>query len=330
MDNKITKKRLYDFLSYEWIVIIIAVVLSIFVWEFVYGVTRVKLTPGQEFRTYYDAGINGVEADAFDDILASRGTFSYDVLEVTNEGLAAEYDVLDVRLGAYQGDVIYTHKVTNEDNPYQRAKSLIDKHGMYDLEVLLEDAKAYLRSFLKDGITANDAEFDFENLSKQKIEAGFAKRMEKDNRVRKKKDYNEYLKKEYQRIEKLCKDVADYEYFLENAPYETFYRYTRYEQLVEKANAKDSGYSDYHKREYGKLYQAELDANRVDCVYGINMEMLTGGSKNVSQYISILDQATAKDTILCVFNLKEHQPDLQYETISFIVENVRMFSDILG
>ena len=247
MDNKITKKRLFDFLSYEWIVMIIVVALSILAWEFVYGIARVKLTPGQEFITYYDIGLNGAQGDRFDAVLQERGAFSYDVLEVKNEGISSEFSVLDLRLSAYQGDVIYSSKITNDNNPYPRAKDIVDKYKMYDLETLLTDAKGYLRSFLKDGITAPNAELEYKNLSEQKIEKGFAERMRKDNRVRKDSGYREYLKKEYQRIEKLCKDVADYEYFLTHAPADTFYRYTRYEQMVEKANAKDSGYTDYYK-----------------------------------------------------------------------------------
>lgn len=325
MDNKITKKRLSNFLSYEWITIIVMVVVSIIAWELLYGIMRVKVTPGQEFRVFYDIGLDSIRGDSFNDYLSQRGTFSYDVLEFESEGIVSSYEVLDLRLSAQQGDIIFTNKVEKEKQEFIRAKHVIDRYDVYCLTDLLTDAQNYLRSFLNDGVTEEGAEFNFENLSKQKIEAGFSKRMKKDNRVRKSKDYNAYLQKEYDRIEKLCKDVADYKYILEKGPEELFYRYTRYEQLVKEAEAENSRYVD----DFKELYQAEIDEGRENYIYGINMEALKGGEIDASTYVSMMGEATAKDTVLVVFDMQEYQPDLQYETVSFIVENVRLFSDIL-
>ena len=54
MDNKITKTRLSNFLSYEWILLIILTVAAIVVWELVYTMTSVRLTVGQQYKIYYD------------------------------------------------------------------------------------------------------------------------------------------------------------------------------------------------------------------------------------------------------------------------------------
>ena len=60
MDNKLTKKRLHDLLSYEWILMIIICVVSIVFWEIVYDFSAVKLTAGQNFRYYFDYNISPV------------------------------------------------------------------------------------------------------------------------------------------------------------------------------------------------------------------------------------------------------------------------------
>ncbi len=49
MDNKITKKRLGDLCSYDWILFIAAIAAAILVWELLYAFTSVKLTTGQRF-----------------------------------------------------------------------------------------------------------------------------------------------------------------------------------------------------------------------------------------------------------------------------------------
>ena len=328
MDNKITKKRLFDFLSYEWIAVIIVVVLSIIAWELIYGITRVQVTPGQDFRVFYDVGLDNSQGEALNNYLYRKGAFSYDVLELVDEGIVSDYEVLDIRIDAQEGDIIFTDKA--QKGATVRAKHIIDRYPVYGLYDLLDDAKEYLRSFLKDGVTAENAELEFSNLDKAKIEANFSNRLKKDNRIRKAKDRAEYLEKEYQRIEKLCIDTKDYEFFLENAPEEVFYKYTRFEQLSSVAAAENSGYGQYYIDLYGEWYQEEITAGRVDYAYGINMEALTGGEVNASRYISKMSEATAKDTVLVVFDMKVHQPDLQYETVSFIAEIVRSFSNILS
>ena len=57
MDNKITKSRLSDLLSYEWILMLIIAVVSIIAWELFYTMGGVKLTVGQSFKYYYDQSI---------------------------------------------------------------------------------------------------------------------------------------------------------------------------------------------------------------------------------------------------------------------------------
>ena len=69
MDNKLTKKRLSDFLSYEWIIILVAIIAAIFVLELIYTVSATRITTGQKFTFYLDQDIYTYESsdkDIFD------------------------------------------------------------------------------------------------------------------------------------------------------------------------------------------------------------------------------------------------------------------------
>ncbi len=54
MDNKITRKRLSNFLAYDWILLAFICAVAIFIWEMIYSVTSVSLTVGQNYKIYYD------------------------------------------------------------------------------------------------------------------------------------------------------------------------------------------------------------------------------------------------------------------------------------
>ena len=113
MDNKITKRRLHDFLSYEWIAIIAIIVVCILAWELIFTMTRVTLTPGQDFLVFYDETIDSEPSSTTPALYmrkdnSNRMVFSYDVLKVGHEELIAGYNVLSDRLLLKEGDVIIT------------------------------------------------------------------------------------------------------------------------------------------------------------------------------------------------------------------------------
>ena len=100
MDSKITKKRLSNFLSYEWIVLIIFCVLSIIVWELVYTMTSVRLTVGQKFKFYYDYDLYSGANSTLVSHLKEDEAFSYDVQNISAEWLLEANDLLSTRLFA--------------------------------------------------------------------------------------------------------------------------------------------------------------------------------------------------------------------------------------
>ncbi|MBQ9756469.1 MAG: hypothetical protein IJV99_02590 [Clostridia bacterium] len=162
MDSRITKKRLSDYLSYQWIFVIVMCVVAIIVWELAYTIGSVRLTVGQHFKFYYDKTVwSGSTSDVYN-LFDEKDTFSYDILSVDNEAILSENDILSTRLYVQEGDILITNSYEptdeeREDGEIVLAKSRIDNMNIYTLTDLSRDAKAYLFKFLKDDlqITAN-------------------------------------------------------------------------------------------------------------------------------------------------------------------------------
>ena len=323
MDNRLTKRRLSDFLAYEWILMIIIAIAAIIVLEYGYSLVATRLSVGQHFKYYFDEDVYSVDYNVkkLNDLLGvetgkNGKTFSYDVLSVETENLTSSYNVLSVRLSAQQGDAIFTSSV-EEEGKSVRVKSIIDDYSVYDMQSLLKSAKEYLTKFVKDG---GDI-YNTDDYDENKIRNHFDLRMKGDNRYRTESEKEEGRKDEIVRITRLAKEVKDFETVMSVGDERgLFYRYTRYEQL-----SAENPYDADFKRDY-----EQEKAERENLVYGFNMAALTGGKKNVSEYLKITGKDSAENVVLVLFDFSEYQPDLQFEDVSFFNTLVREFSDILG
>lgn len=313
MDNKITKRRLSDFLSYEWIIMIVVAVACIIVWELVFTMTSVRVSVGQDFKFYYDQTVysgssNKMYSLFVDEEDPERTIFSYDVFKVSHEALVAEYNVLNDRLSVQEGDILITDCVEPEkdaEDKSVRAKTIIDSKDVYDFQSLLEDAETYLSQFLKDGLNKDSVDVaDFDNHDGQKIENLFRERMKKDNRFRSEEQKITGIKLEKERISDLCDEVKKFRVLLSQGD-EYFYMYSRYEQLLER------GVDEKSKEYY------EYNRDKEDKRYGLRVENLTGGT-DPSEYFKLNESDTAKDVVVLVFDFLEYQPHLQFEAIAFI------------
>ncbi|MBE7083450.1 MAG: hypothetical protein E7373_02455 [Clostridiales bacterium] len=335
MDNKLTKRRLSDFLAYEWITMIIIAVVAIVVWEFVYTVASVRLSVGQEFKFYYDYNLDSGGSSAFYQMIIDNETLSYDVLSFDSESLTKDSNqILSARLSIKEGDVMftdcvdYTKKEGADENTSKeiRVKTLIDNYYGYAFTTLRDDAISYLKGFLPDGVTV-DEEITFDMLSKEKIESTFRQRMKKDNRFRNEEQIQEGIKLEEQRLKDLCEEVKDFSYLLSlSSEYpELFYNYTRYEQSFELEG--DTKY----KGQYQTAVEREKEEGRENVPYALRLSALKGGANknDPSKYFRLSGSETADDVVAMVFNFRSDQPHLQYETISFINQIVRDCSTLL-
>ena len=322
MDNKITKRRLSEFLSYEWIMMIIISVVAIIVWELIFTMTSVRLTVGQQFKYYYDQGIYSDTDASLYTLFPEYKTFSYDVLEINSESLNEDYNVLSARLSIQEGDVIITSgaEPKEEDKDKNvRVKGLVDGYKMYDYGRLLTDAEKYLAQFLKDGLTAETANVaDSNNLDTAKIESVFRERMKKDNRFRSEEQKKEGVKQEVERIFRLCEEVAKFRVLLSQGD-DYFYMYRRYEQIIELGNLSDSDKQGYEKY-----------MDKEPLRYGLKVEKLIGAQTkhSASEFFKLGGNDNAKDVVICVFDFLEYQPHLQFETISFINTIVESCSNL--
>lgn len=319
MNTKITKKRLSEMLQYDWIKILLVIVAAIVLWELLFTTTAVRLTEGQFFKVFY---YQTLQSDGIDGMyrFMEDVDFSYDVLSKGVENLDEQYGktILGLRLSVSEGDVIVVdnenkpHSAEDKkDNPLYNENSLyqvVDQYNMYGMEELLADAEGYLAGF-KEGAALSDA----------KIEANFKRRMKKDNRFRKKADYDKGVAEEINRIKALDKEVADFRYLFDNyAADGLFFKYTKFQYTYYSAG--NENYKEEYEKQEEKFYALNagyLASRKVD------------GKKNISDIMSLPETGKADDVGVAVFNFKSKQPDLQYETIVFLNALVREYSNLL-
>ncbi len=331
MDNKITKSRLSHFFSYEWIKIIIFSVVVVLLFELLFAVTGVKLSDGQMFKVIYDQGINSSFENNLIEVtcLDSDGKiiFSYETQKIDAEVMSDGHDnAIDVRYQTRDGDVVITENSLTENvttgKKTTRAKELIDYFEVWGFEDAVAQGKTYLKRFLKNGVTGEDAELNFSNLDPNKIESYFISTHERDNRFRKQADIKTGVQLELKRIENVCKDVSDMQYLLQNHA-DIFFKYTKYEQVFSGMTESDRNYNEYKDK-----YQSQTQKS-----YAIFTDKLTKGKYKVADFFTVKtadDKIETKDVVVFAFDFSKEQPDLQFESLRFIISVVRNFSEFLN
>lgn len=339
MDNKITKPRLSNFLAYRWIGILAVICAGIVVLELLFTTLAVRVTAGQSFKFFYDETVVGTNAGSFVELIEKDkgkpdGTFSYDVLEVNHENLTSDssnYNILSLRLTVNDGDAIITsakEEEVGEGKTKSRLKELIDGYPIYDLDSLFNDAVRYLARFRKKDV-GESAEIvtDYNNLDEAKIKKRFIERMGKDNRYR----AGEISENdEYARIRKLCEDVKDFKKILDYSPADgqIFFEYTKYEQTVNLAETEDV------KSQYEPLYQKEKEQETAlgrKKRYALLPQYFptADGKVSIPDNFRLIGASDGTDSAIAIFNQLSAQPDLQFETVSFLVSVMKNFSTVL-
>ncbi len=362
MDNKITRSRLSDLLSYEWIAMLVVAIISIIVWELGYSMGAVRLTAGQEFKYYYDSTIM-VEDDAqFKSKLLSYNTFSYDVLKLSTEALSEENYFLGDRLSIQEGDAIFTDILGIDEFDEQtqkpkvvRAKSMIDasyKYHIGSLDQMVYDAKIYLtKNFFVDGVYESqikdivevaeeqkgqlpmlkdllksgntDSEKILNSIDDNKVEKMFLKRNKDDNRFRKQSAVKQGIMAEKARIVKLFENVLYFENFIQNNA-DALFEYTMYGQTMSfEPNSDQVKAHENAKQKNLNRFGKETE------IYGIKIGQLKHGG----EASKVMGLENPKDPnkvvdgiVLLTFDFIKYQPDLQFESLSFVCSTIRAFS----
>lgn len=157
MDSRITKKRLSDYFSYQWIFVLVMCAVAIIVWELAYTIGSVRLTVGQHFKFYFDKTVWSGSTSEFYQLFKDEDTFSYDVLSLDNEAILEANDILSTRLYIQEGDILITNSLEPTAEEKEKGKivianSRIDHMKIYPLHEMNIDAKAYLYDFLNNDL----------------------------------------------------------------------------------------------------------------------------------------------------------------------------------
>ncbi len=337
MDNRLTKRRLSDLLSYEWIFIIVVCAICIILWELVYSIGSVKLTAGQRFGYYYDYTVYGADNAGFMREISNKNTFSYDVLKFSSESIKMDNNVLTARLSIQEGDVIFTDavgieeyraSVDKKEKPTKevRALTIIDTlesidYSIGSIDVLLDSAKKYLKDNVFFDYVDEQTAFDSyvrANINDEKVRTLFLNRNGKDNRFRGQANKDKGVLLEIERIEKLYQNIVFMQDFINNNS-DALVRYTKYSQSYALSGWEDNNYKTW--------IEYEKEANRDNDIYGINLGKLKGGP-NVTNFIQYREDGKLTDIVLLYFDFSSYQPHLQYETLSFICSTIKIYMGI--
>lgn len=314
MDTKITKKRLSNFLAYEWILMIVVAVVGILLFELIYSVSAVKLTAGQKYKVFYDTNVAGNESSFYNFMTAKQdgSLFSYDVLSIgTEKNMSVEgSDMLSLKYSVDEVDMVITERMVKDTEKAwdTRVNQLIDGNIKFaTISTTVSSMRSYLNNFTDTEVKKGDF-FEITNLNEEKVKANFLERMKKDNRFRKDEEKAKGIKQEIERIQNL---FAQYNFFYKVFEYGKdkgwFYSYKRYEFMKNLATENKAIYQELYDKASSEFW-------------GINL-----GKFNVENfcYVNLTDEnneqkQSTEELVLLIVDLTEKQRDLQYESVSVI------------
>ena len=328
MDNRFTKKRIANMLSYDWIKMLAVVLGIVFVWILSYTIGAPRASEGQVFGVYYYVGDNAFayKKDAGEvagELVFTKKIFSYDILDYTSRVITNDHygELMMTSVSVSEGDIMIS--VDSEEglkNNASEVRKMLDGYVgvFYDYDKLIADAKAYC---IGNGFVTENSDGSY-LLNENKIADYFAMRMVKDPRFRDKNGerYNQGVKDEIERIKRVWNNAIILEDCLLNHP-EIRFNYTLYSQSILASP------DDYKDEEYHSFTEK---------TYGINLGKLVGGEVTVTSeyYIPLkegeeVSSLTADGIIMLVYDFKDAQPDLQFETLTAVNYFIGRYSNFL-
>lgn len=312
MDARITKQRLSNLISYDWLKMLVTILAFVLVLVLLFTMTATRPRKDQEFTIYAHTDLQADRTfSGLGETLKEKNVFSYDILSVTTESFSGNSyasATFTARRAAGQGTVMFmtdnpTYQkdengndvldengervIETESELYQFAAGAIDENSItlgavYDTEYYLSLCEEYLTEFFGDD-WASSADFD----GVRTIEESFA-RNNKDKRYRSDEAKAQGLEDERERLLKLREDyLAVQEAFAEGKLSHTVYQF----------------------EEDGKTYEKSLGIN----VGGLNL------LKNLVYYTDSAGSRTTQNVNLVIlYNNYLDGNDLCFETVSFL------------
>lgn len=210
MDAQITKERLYNFLSYDWLKMIASALVAVLFLLVLFTTTATRATDAQTMEIYCRSDLTGGTDSTDLDERIKEGVFSYEILNVIMETFSGEYAsaAFSARRAAGEGDaVFYSDYVTyNEDGSVKEESALRSEmaqigEAFLNVEEYFADCKTYLDSFYGGDYTANELDMD-------KVRESFFARNDKDKRFKTTESKEQGVVYEKERIERLNRDYT--------------------------------------------------------------------------------------------------------------------------
>lgn len=291
MDARITKQRLGNLLSYDWLKILAAIVAAVLVLCVFFTTVKSRPRDGQVYTVYAYKDLYAGEDDTYlADRLLNQNVFSYEILNTSVEGFQGNSyadAALTARRAAGEGTVMFVTDIeTYNDDGSVKEQSVLknfvkSEAGVFlEAEKYLSDCEAYLMRFY-------GAEWRTGELRKDEAESCFRARNENDKRYRSESKLQAGIEDEYARIEKLRAD------------------YIKLLGLFE-----DGIYS----------YSVCEGADGVEGKYGISVGKLSGFTRLYFYKDSTNGETVkkAESISMLLFDNRSRGADLKFETVSFL------------
>lgn len=313
MDARITKQRLGNLLSYDWLKMLVTIAIFVFLVVLLFTMTATRVTNAQTFTVYaYNDVTAGRDFNSLADKLKDEDVLSYDILETTTEKFSADsqYDLYSLRRTTGEGTVMFVSDVrvyeTDDDgNPvldengdpkietesalYSLAMgSTVDSEDpisgtLYDCKYYIESCAEYLSGFFEgDWETSN-------TLDEAAVRASFLERNSGDRRYKNDEAREKGIADERQRILDLRDDYLVVLQCFENGTF----KYTEY-------TAKN------------------VDGSSFTSVLGINL----GGLEKIADLAYYTDgegnQVVSNLNLVILYNNFHEANGLRFEPVTFL------------
>lgn len=195
MDARITKARLSNLLSYDWLKILLTIAAAVAVLAVTFTIVRTRPTAAQRYDIYSLGGlVPGTENGSMSKKLDEK--FSYDILEVTSENFAEGTlgsTAFTARRGVLRGNALFVadyplpDAAEDDPTPFESicANGLVsrgtpeERLGMfYDIPQYFDSCEAYLTRFFGEDWATSPKENEAE------MRACFLQRNGKDKRFK--------------------------------------------------------------------------------------------------------------------------------------------------
>lgn len=313
MDARITKHRLANLVSYDWLKMLVTIAAFVLVLILLFTMTATRPKQWQEYTVYAYTDLSATtEFSGLGADIESRGALSYDVLSVTTESFSASSyssTIYTARRAAGQGTVMFmtdnrVYKTDEDGNEViEDGEKVIAQESqlysfafdgaysgpgtptvVYDTQYYMEQCEAYLCEFFGDD-WRTDAAFDGERTPRE----AFLARNGDDKRYKTQEQKEAGVKEEEQRLLDLRED-----YLAVDAAF-------------------DAGTLSHtvHTR-------TEEDGTPVSRSIGINVEGLAQLKKLVYYKDGEGKQTTENVNLVILYNNYLNGNDLNFETVSFL------------